>query len=345
MSHPDSPVSRRVLDQAIDWQVRMSSGESTERDAIALEFWLSAHPDHARAWQQLVRLDASLAPAESQPVRHVLTQLLKARKAKRIAGSLGAVLAIASAAALYGQYQPWSGWFADYHTATGERQLVVLPDNTMIRLNTRTAIDIEEDAQQRTIILRDGEIEVETGHGTIENLSLMVATESGSLRPLGTRFVVRKLSEGTTLLSVTQAAVAVRPASCSIRANEACSAEVVVREAQSIVLHPEVFSQPLASPPFIDAWKDGMLVVENTTLEDVVAELARYRVGIIRVHPDVAALRITGTFPIDDIDYSIAAITQTLPVRVTNIAGLWRNLTHLKDIGFAQKREQNVNEK
>lgn len=345
MSHPDFPVSRRVLDQAIDWQVRMSSGESTERDAIALEFWLSAHPDHARAWQQLARLDASLAPAESQPVRHVLTQPLKARKAKRIAGSLGAVLAMASAAALYGQYQPWSGWFADYHTATGERQLVVLPDNTVIRLNTRTAIDIEEDAEQRTIVLRDGEIEVETGHGAVENRPLVVATQAGSLRPLGTRFVVRKLGEDTALLSVTQAAVAARPASCSRRANEACDAEVLVGEAQSIVLHLQVLSQPLASPPLIDAWKDGMLVVENAALEDVVAELSRYHAGVIRVHPDVGRLRITGTFPVDDIDYSIAAITQALPVRGTNVAGLWRNLTPLKDIGFAQKREQSVNEK
>lgn len=338
MSLSDSPVSRRVLDQAIDWQVRMSSGDSTERDTIALEFWLSAHPDHARAWQQLASLDASLAPAHSQAVRHVLTQPLKARKAKRIAGSLGAVLVLVSAAALYSQYQPWSGWFADYHTATGERQLVVLPDNTVIRLNTRTAINIEEDAHQRTIVLRDGEIEVETGHGAVENRPLMVVTQAGSMRPLGTRFVVRKLGDDTTLLSVTQAAVAARPASCSVRANEACDTEVLVEEAESVVLHPDVLSQPLVSPPFIDAWKDGMLVVENATLEDVVAELSRYRFGRINVSPGVAKLRITGTFSLDDTDFAISALAASLPVRVTRLGGLWVSFNPPKEIGFAQTR-------
>ncbi|MCB5186217.1 FecR family protein [Methylobacillus gramineus] len=338
MSNEHLPVSQRVLDQAIDWQLRMSSGESTERDTIALEFWLSAHSDHARAWRQLGALDAELAPARSSTLRSILTKPLKARRIKRVATTLATVLAMMCSLTLFNQYQPLGGLLADYHTTTGERQLIVLPDNTVIRLNTRSAIDIAYDETQRAVILREGEIEVETGHNETESRPFVILNAAGSMRALGTRFSVRTLDDGSALLSVSESAVIARPASCQPQTVAECDPQQLVEEGQSIILHGDALSPILNSPAYLDAWKDGMLVVENAALEDVAAELSRYRFGRIKVDPEVAQLRITGTFSVDDTDFAIAALAAALPVRLTKLGGFWVSFDPPKEIGFVQTR-------
>jgi ferric-dicitrate binding protein FerR (iron transport regulator) len=45
-----------------------------------------------------------------------------------------------------------------------------------------------------------------------------------------------------------------------------------------------------------------MLVLDNVRLGDMVSELNRYRRGHLGVDPDVADLRITGSFPLNNID-------------------------------------------
>ncbi|MCB5188572.1 FecR family protein [Methylobacillus caricis] len=336
MSNENLPVSQRVLDQAIDWQLRMSSGESTERDNIALDFWLSAHPDHARAWLQLGMLDAAIAPAQSSTLRSILTKPIKARRIKRGAITFSLVLMLVGTLAAFNQYQPFSGLLADYHTATGERRLIVLPDNTVIHLNTRTAIDVAYDVDQRAIILHHGEIEVETGHDEAESRPMVVLTSVGNMRALGTRFIVRTLDDGSALLSVTESAVIARPAICRPQPAAECDPQQLVEEGQSIILHDHELSPMLTSHAYMDAWKDGMLMVENAALEDVVAELARYRLGRIRVNPDVARLRVTGTFPVDDTDFAFSALAAALPVRISNIGGFWVSFDPPKEVGFAQ---------
>ncbi|MFT4242857.1 MAG: DUF4880 domain-containing protein, partial [Acidovorax sp.] len=68
----DAPVHARVLDEAIAWQLRMGNDDSGV-DADALQCWLAAHPDHARAWRQLhllgAELDAGLAAARGPATR------------------------------------------------------------------------------------------------------------------------------------------------------------------------------------------------------------------------------------------------------------------------------------
>lgn len=317
----------------------MSSGEATERDTLALEFWLSAHPDHVRAWQQLASLDAALLPAEAGAVRSILTRPIKSQRLKRIAGSLGMLAMLCAGLALLDQYLPLAHILADFQTVQGERKLVVLEDNTVIRLNTRSAVDLAYDEQQRTIILREGEIEVETGHSAQESRPLVVVTPAGSMQALGTRFVVRTLAGESSLVSVTESAVLVRPAYCTAVPADACEGQQLLEEGQSMIMGARSLTPALPSPPFIDAWKDGMLVVENATLGDVVAELGRYHLGYLKVSPEVADLRISGTFPVDDIDFAVHALGAALPVRVQKLGQFWISFAPLKDIGFAQKRE------
>ena len=79
----------------------------------------------------------------------------------------------------------------------------------------------------------------------------------------------------------------------------------------------------LAINPGADAWTRGMLVVDNARLEDLVAELARYRPGHLGVAPEVANLRITGSFPLHNTDLALTALLPTLPVQIEKHTAWW----------------------
>ena len=74
-------------------------------------------------------------------------------------------------------------------------------------------------------------------------------------------------------------------------------------------------------------WTEGMLVINDRALRDVLHELARYRRGHLSCTDDVANLRISGTFPIDDTDLAVLAIAKVLPVTVVSRTRYWVTLT------------------
>jgi len=332
----DAPVPARVLDEAIAWQLRMGEGGAdADTDAGALQRWLAAHPDHARAWRQLhllgAELEAGLAAARGPAARQAL-----ARPAPRGGRRAAAMLAIALAAAVgwsvLDRFQPASHLLADHRTGTGERRTVTLPDGSVLHLDTRSAVDVAFDATRRAIVLRAGQVAVETAHGgAAEHRPFVVLTEGGSLRALGTRFTVQAVDgqerQGSaTRVTVTQSAVAARPPGCSADPAQPCAGERIVQTGQTALLRDGRVDRPEPAPPEPDAWKDGMLVVENQPLADVVAQLARYRPGRLAVDPRVAGLRVTGTLPLADTDQALLALTAAVPVEVAYVTRWWVTL-------------------
>jgi len=51
--------------------------------------------------------------------------------------------------------------------------------------------------------------------------------------------------------------------------------------------------------------------------------LARYRRGVLRCDPAVADLRVSGAFPLADIDGSLRLLEKTLPVRISHVTPFW----------------------
>lgn len=315
-----APVAARTLDEAIAWQLRFGAGEATPEDRSAFNLWLRAQPDNARAWRQLGELDSQLAPATTPAGRAAVLSAAKpaSRRGRKTALLLVAVLVTGFAAAVGEHFVPLSGLLADYTTGTGERRSVVLPDGTQVVLNTRSAIDVEFDEHSRAVILRDGEILVQTAHGDpAESRPFVVITRDGSMRALGTRFLARRLDRGT-LLTVLQSAVAAQAAGGGD--------ERVIRQQETATLRTGGIDGPHPAAAEGDAWIDGMLVVDNARLADIVAELARYRPGRLVADPRVAGLRVTGTFPLADPELALAALTRALPLRIERTTNWWITL-------------------
>jgi transmembrane sensor len=70
-----------------------------------------------------------------------------------------------------------------------------------------------------------------------------------------------------------------------------------------------------------------MLMADNLRLADFVIELARYRSGIVRCHPAIADLRISGAFPIRETQRTLNMLVQTYPVIASgHLSGYWVTL-------------------
>ncbi|KII34216.1 amino acid ABC transporter substrate-binding protein [Pseudomonas fluorescens] len=306
------PVSAQVLDAAIAWQLSLDSDSPVEREEFAK--WHAAHEEHARAWRQLGMLDQRFSVA-SGPARTALLQSRESirRRVRNLGSGLASVVAVIGLTLFAAdRYLPLDYWLADQRTATGEQRTLRLSDGTLINLNTHSAVDVRFDEKQRRVVLQEGEILVETGHGDAR--PFIVETREGSMRALGTRFLVKHEEQGTRL-SVLQSAVAAHP--------QSNPDELILREGQQMLIRNDGLGPVTALNLGADAWTRGMLVVDNARLEDLIHEIGRYRPGHLGVAPEVADLRITGSFPLRDTDLALSALLPTLPVQIEQRTQWW----------------------
>ncbi|MHC6223601.1 FecR domain-containing protein [Pseudomonas sp. X10] len=316
-----APVSAKVLEAAIAWKLCLDAGSGTADERSEFMRWHAASEEHARAWLQLGMLDQRVSAAAG-PARQALLQ--SRTSLRRRVGKLGSGLA---SVLLVGALLAWLGapslspdyWLADQRTGTGEVRSLRLDDGTLISLNTHSAVDLRFDAKQRLIVLHQGEISVETGHA--DERPFLVRTEDGHLRPMGTRFLVKREEDGTRL-EVLQSAVAAQPRNSGD--------EQVLHEGQQVLMRANSLGQVSPVPAGADAWIRGMLVVDNVRLGDLVAELARYRSGHLGVANEIADLRVTGSFPLTDTDLALASLLPVLPVQIEQHTPWWVTVVERK---------------
>ncbi|WP_085629965.1 MULTISPECIES: FecR domain-containing protein [unclassified Pseudomonas] len=306
------PVPAHVLDAAIAWQLTLDSSSPLEREEFAK--WHAASEEHARAWRQLGMLDQRFSVAKG-PARTALLQSREGirRRVRKLGSGLAGMVAVVGLALFASErYLPLDYWLADQRTATGEQRTVRLTDGTLLNLNTHSAVDVRFDQRQRLIVLQEGEVLIETGHGDAR--PFIVETREGSMRALGTRFLVKREEHGTRL-SVLQSAVAAHP--------QSDLQERILREGQQVLIRRDGLDPVATLDPGADAWTRGMLVVDNARLEDLVREIGRYRRGHLGTAPEVADLRITGSFPLHDTDKALSALLPTLPVQIEHHTPWW----------------------
>jgi transmembrane sensor len=59
----------------------------------------------------------------------------------------------------------------------------------------------------------------------------------------------------------------------------------------------------------------------------LLADISRYRSGVLRCDPRIAQLKVSGAFPIDNTDRALAALESGLSLRVTQYSRYWVNVS------------------
>ncbi len=313
----------QVLEEAIDWTVRLKSGTARPSEIAACEAWRHAAADHEHVWQRLQALEQEFERAPKGPATLMRETLERARTRARNSGiKLLSLVAVGLCLSwLVSGHHDLRHWQADYVTASGEQRTVILADGSELRLNTATAVAVDFTDQQRIIELLAGEIFISTGKdaGTNTPRPLIVRTQQARLRPIGTRFLVRQ--EPThTRLHVVDGAVAITPN--TTRGNDS-----IARAGQTFHINDLRAEQVTDQPLDAGAWLDGALSVKQMRLADFLDELGRYHTGWLRCDPAVAELRISGVFQLDDTHRALRALEETLPVKVESFTGYWITVT------------------
>ena len=308
-------IDPAILKEAAGWLVRFQSETLSPSDREAFERWRARSAAHAAAWQRAEDMLRGFGQVPPRIAGETLRRLDRPGRRQALR-ALAGLLVLGPAAWLGGRELPWREWSADARTATGEQRRMELADGTQLVLNTASAVDIDYTAQQRTLWLRAGEILLTTGRDAPRlQRPFVVQTAQGAIRALGTRFMVR--DEGSVVrVAVFEGAVEIRPMSAG------GSATVLPAGQQTVFNGREV--QPQAAVDATAAsWEQGMLAARNWRLADLVDELGRYRRGVLRCDPAVAGLRVSGAFPLNDIDAGLRLLEKTLPVRVSRITPYW----------------------
>lgn len=310
-------VNPRVRDMAIDWMVRMQSGLMSAADHLALQQWRQASTDHEYAWQRVSSLPLLLQPGAS---------LLSDPAARRALESAGVdpqrrrqVLKCLMAISLLGGVC-WQGAesmlvrsaLASYRTATGERRQWRLADGTLLWLNTASAANVDGRTDHSQVQLIEGELALNAG---AESGSLQLVTPDAVLHARGANLLVRHDRQGT---QVTVLRGLVQVSSRHNRGPLLLEAGWRTRvDAQGI--HPASLTDGFLA----QAWLRGILPAERMRLDALLAELSRYRPGVLRCSQQVAALRVTGSFELDDTDAALALVAHALPVRIERRTRFW----------------------
>lgn len=294
-----------ILAEAADWILLFQSGNVSEQQREAFERWRATSPAHAQAWQRAEALLTTFDRIPEGVGSEALQRVSRVSRRRALRGL--ALLVLVAPTAWYVRSQLGGRWHESAVTARGQRRSMSLPDGTSVVLNTDSAIDVRFTQDKKEITLTRGEILITSHHdGRVDDRPFFVRTVQGSLRPLGTRFSVRLLGDATRV-AVFEHAVEISPLGAEAR---------VLSERQQATFTARGILATSSVEDSDALWERGMLLLKNHRLADVVAELGRYRAGVLRCDPAVADLRVSGALSLDDTDRALRVLAQMLPVRI-----------------------------
>ncbi|MFK3819200.1 FecR domain-containing protein [Pseudomonas sp. NPDC089407] len=314
-SASEAPIAANIVEQASHWLMLQWGGELNKEQLRRFTEWRAADPEHDRAWLRLEQLQSTLSGVPVDTALSVLREQPDARRRQALK-LLGTLLLAGGSGYLAQSQLPWREAMADLRSGTGERLQRTLADGSRLSLNSGSAVDILFSASERRIRLLTGELLLDSGRDRAQR-PLIVDTAAGEIQALGTRFSVYQHDEECQV-ELFEGELELRPrhaGAIRLQAGQSCRFSAI-RLGDIVPANPNAI-----------AWHDGRLIAERTPLGQFIAELARHRPGMLRCDPAVAALPLTGVFPLADTDRVLLALEQSLPVKVHRLTRFWTTIS------------------
>ena len=354
MNTPGSSEQRvrdLIAQQSADWFVANRAGLSaTERDAFVS--WLKASPVHVEEYLALASVARDLQQSRSLTADSVEVivarshtadgsgrQALSFRVVEGLRGLLGAhwqraAVAMAGLGAVCVALllvwdlrpaaqiaSPVAPTALHFETRHGEQQTYRLADNSVLHLNTDSAVTVRYSGTERLVTLISGEADFEVVHQPQRPFRVLAG--AAEVVDVGTEFDVR-LQADSTLVTVQEGQVEVA-LSPTLPGSGADSSQGSPRRFVTVLANEQIRvaqGQWPAAPVAANgqrptAWLHRQIVFEHEPLKRVTAEFNRYAAKPIEIAtPELGNLEISGVFATDDDEAFIAFLRSLDNVRV-----------------------------
>jgi len=352
MKSNEEQVRAVIAEQAGEWFVANDEGPLDAQDAASLAAWLKTSPLHIEEFLGVSAIARDLKAAGTDPDYSLEAILARARAEDdpasqplwpRVIGAgrgrpsrrwIPAVVTMAACAVLsLGVFLTRNGIPKGHpsdsdgitslrlQTQHGEQMTHRLADNSVVHLNTDSAVTIRYSKSERLVTLMSGQADFEVAHEP--DRVFRVFAGSAEVVDLGTQFDVR-LEHDSTVVTVVEGRVAIRPSPMSEKPgtnSKQTHAPPFVQLSANQQLRVAEGEWP-AIPVAVDArsataWLRREIVFDHEPLEHVAAEYNRYTPTPIEIAtPALRNLRISGVFTSDDPEAFIAFLRSLKGVRV-----------------------------
>jgi transmembrane sensor len=350
MTSNDEQIRAAIAEQAAEWLVANDEGPLDAQESAALAAWLKASPVHVEEFLRVSAIARDLREAHTDPEYSLETVLARARAEDdtrvlpfwpRVTAPAGSIwsrgwltAAVTLAAAVVVSLGFFSLWNVrpvtpvplpaeptalHFETRHGEQLSRRLADNSLLHLNTDSAVTVRFSKTERLVALTSGQAEFEVAHDPAR--AFRVFAGSAEVIAIGTKFDVH-LEDDSTVVTVVEGRVAVgRSPPLERRGTSQNEAPRFIQVGADQQIRVAADEWP-ATPTTVDAqrttaWLHREIVFDHEPLERVAAEFNRYAPKPIEiVTPALRSLQISGVFATDDTDAFIAFLRSLKGVRV-----------------------------
>ena len=312
--------------QASCWISAIDRGLSTQ-ERQQFQHWVRQNNAHQDAVFELAQLWDELSVLNELsslfPNKHMMNKPVRSSFNRAIAASIVTALLIVSF--MFIGIEHWSStpneqakYSKIYRTNVGEQATFVLPDSTIVQLNTNSILEVAYTKNRRQLILSRGEGRFNVAKDAARPFTVMAGDKS--FTALGTVFNVQRNAASDLELVVTEGKVMITEPSVAVNAadfvqlqNANNDTAKVKKINASIVTSGEKalikasITKPIKRLTQDDvqrdlAWQQGMLIFNGEPLSEALQEVSRYTATRFELaDPNLASLKVAGVFKAGDI--------------------------------------------
>ncbi|ASM75203.1 MULTISPECIES: FecR family protein [Roseobacteraceae] len=321
---PSPKLSEELSDEALGWIVKLNSGEATIADRQKYNVWRDRSLAHTAAALEAESVWDMAGHVHRDPVSD---RIAPGRRVARL--TRRQVLSGLAGIAAVGVNAPWISrqavrLMADEATGFAEIRTITLPDRTLVALNARSALDTDFRNGRRNVLLKQGQ-------GYFTRLD---DTDKGPFNIHTPEARIDLSTEGGVDVNYNmprgQMAVAAVDTIAQVRFNTRSLPIEIQPGARAVFgVDGALISMTAGTAGNAIAWRQGLLIAENTSFEEIIAGLRPWYPGRIIVAERDAAMssKVNAVLDLHDPESALNTLARGLPIRLYRVGHLVTMIT------------------
>ncbi|MBE9539585.1 MAG: FecR family protein [Proteobacteria bacterium] len=300
-------------DTAASWIARFRSGSASDEDRAAFALWLAQDKAHKQAMDSMLDMWQDLASVKQMHSDMPGEAANQSRHWLRASVATAACLAVALF--IWPQNSPDTNKPIYYQTALGEQLSIELDDGSTTTLNTNSRMSVNFDTEHRRIELIRGEAFFKVA----KDPSRPFDVDAGNARvtAIGTAFNVYRHGQTS---SITVEEGVVRVTELGATGSRAPATEILHANQQLKATEQGLQTATATDVSQYTAWQRGELIASEMTLFEFVRQIERYHdTHILISDSSIAAMTISGVFPLDELGPILQALQLSLGLQVLSL--------------------------